>query len=213
MAIFSGRPNPKWSVLSSDPKLIPIQKLLDTARKGGVVYTPENMPARLGYKGLLVKTMKNWELILGPQTVQLQLLLFQSMPKSLLSQKKYASTQKVISLGTVLPDLTSKPGRKKRYAPPFDNAPWMDAAVKKNNNCYNYANILITNTFAQPGRGSGAIYAAMTAAAVRTASVNDGLQIAANGNFPQGNRHVVALVVEDGKCKSNPLVDSIDLSI
>ncbi|KAL9969916.1 hypothetical protein ACROYT_G022193 [Oculina patagonica] len=158
MAIFSGRVDPQWSVISTDQKLVQIQNLLNTARKSALVYTSDDMPARLGYKGFLVENNKKWELIVGPKTVQLQLLLFQSMPK----------------------------------------APWMDAAVKTNNNCYNYANIRITNTFAQPGRGSGAVYAAMTANAVRTASVNDGLVVAANANFPARTRHVVALVVDPG---------------
>ena len=121
------------------------------------------------------------------------------MPKNLIPQKIYQRTQTAAAAGTVLPDIKVK--RKKRYAPPFDNAPWIDDDVKENNNCYNYANIKTTNTFAQPGRGGGQIYNALTAAAVRQASVRDGLVVVNNGNFPQGTRHVVALVVEDGKCK------------
>ncbi|KAL9969862.1 hypothetical protein ACROYT_G022130 [Oculina patagonica] len=120
----------------------------------------------------------------------------QSMPKGAIPEKIIERTQQVISAGTVLPELKS--GTSKRHRPPFNPGPWMNDAVRDNNNCYNYANIQITNTFAQPGRGSGAIYAAITAAAVRTASVNDGLVVAANSVSPAGSRHVVALVVEDG---------------
>ncbi len=40
--------------------------------------------------------------------------------------------------------------------PPFNPGKWNNnPTVKRNNNCYNYANDKITNTFAQPGRGSG----------------------------------------------------------
>src|SRR5205823_4712893 len=44
-----------------------------------------------------------------------------------------------------------------------------------NNNCYNYASNRKTNTFAQPGRGSGHMYTALTCAAVTQAALSDGL--------------------------------------
>lgn len=43
-----------------------------------------------------------------------------------------------------------------KAVPPFNPSKWNnDLHVRRNNNCYNYAKNKITNTFAQPGRGSG----------------------------------------------------------
>lgn len=204
MGIFSGRPDPQWLIKGNDVKLKNIQELHAAAKKGGSLHSPDQMPARLGYRGFIIQFEQLQQLILGPETVDLQVALFSTMPKGSIPDKIVPRTLKVIEAGTVLPEKKVK--RRKRYAPPFNPAPWMNDDVRENNNCYNYANIKITNTFAQPGRGSGAIYAAITAAAVRAASVNDGLAIVANGNFPQRSRHVVALVVEDGKCKSNTVI-------
>jgi len=43
------------------------------------------------------------------------------------------------------------------------------------NNCYNYGNDVATNTFAQPGRGSGQKWKANTCADMKDAAVRDGL--------------------------------------
>jgi len=203
--IFSGRPDPHWEIQANAPKMAQIKVLLLLAKKTKTFYKRDDIPARLGYKGFLVTFEGEERLILGPKTLALQQLLFETMPGGSIPNKIVARTLQTIKAGTVLPAeevlVQQQQVRRKRYAPPFDIAPWMGAAVKTNNNCYNYANIRITNTFAQPGRGSTGIYAAITAAAVRAASVADGLVVVANGNFPAGARHVVALVVEDGKCK------------
>ena len=205
MAIFSGRKDPSWVIKANDPSLVKIQLLLTAAKKAGTLYKHENMPPRLGYKGFLIVFEQAVRLILGPKTVALQEALFATMPQGAIPNKIVARTLATIKAGTVLPMLPEVKVRRKRYAPPFDPAPWMNDDVRENNNCYNYANIKITNTFAQPGRGSTGIFAVLDAASVRAASVADGLVVAANGNFPQRNRHVVALVVEDGKCKSHSL--------
>jgi len=43
------------------------------------------------------------------------------------------------------------------------------------NNCYNYGNDIATNTFAQPGRGSGHKWQENTCDSIRTAATSDGL--------------------------------------
>jgi len=194
MGIFSGRKDPEWVIKANHPKMVKIQLLLVAAKNASTFHTRDEMPARLGYNGFIVVYEKAERLILGPKTVALQVALFTTMPEGSIPNKTVARTLQTIKAGTVLPQVL----RRKSYAPLFDPVLFMDANVKRNNNCYNYANIKITNTFAQPGRGSGGIYAALTAAAVRAASVADGLRVATNGNFPPGSRHVVALVVEDG---------------
>ena len=79
------------------------------------------------------------------------------------------------------------------YNPAFWNA---NAFIMQHNNCYNYASNKRTDTFAQPGRGSGHIYTAITCPAVSLAASNDGLH-RRFVCFPDTEkpRYLVALVV------------------
>lgn len=74
-----------------------------------------------------------------------------------------------------------------------------DAGIRTRNNCYNYASNKRTDTFAQPGRGSGQIYTAITCAAVSAAALRDGLR-RRYVCFPDSEkpRYLVALVVAPG---------------
>lgn len=82
------------------------------------------------------------------------------------------------------------------YNPGFWNN---NAQILRNNNCYNYASNKRTDTFAQPGRGSGQIYSAITCAAVSQAAMRDGLH-RRFVCFPpaEAPRYLVALVVAPG---------------
>ena len=82
-------------------------------------------------------------------------------------------------------------------APLYEPAWWNDGGQKQwNNNCYNYASNYRTDTFAQPGRAAGAMYTALTCAAVLPAAVKDALEDTpgANNKCPQEG-HLVALVI------------------
>jgi hypothetical protein len=82
------------------------------------------------------------------------------------------------------------------YNPGFWNN---NATILRNNNCYNYASNKRTDTFAQPGRGCGSIYRAISCAEVTRASLCDGLRQRYNC-FPasESPRYLVALVVAPG---------------
>jgi hypothetical protein len=82
------------------------------------------------------------------------------------------------------------------YNPGFWNN---DAHIRANNNCYNYASNKRTDTFAQPGRGSGHQYTAITCPAVTKAALSDGLH-QRYVCFPDSEkpRYLVALVVAPG---------------
>jgi hypothetical protein len=82
-------------------------------------------------------------------------------------------------------------------APVYNPAPWNTPAVQPHNNCYNYANNQITNTFAQPGRASGHMYTALNCPAVQAAAHSDGLAPVANfsGTLAAGKGWYVALVI------------------
>ena len=63
-------------------------------------------------------------------------------------------------------------------APVLDLGKWNDDSyITRNNNCYNYGNDQITNTFAQPGKGSGQQYENITAKEVQAAAIRDGLRM------------------------------------
>ncbi|MEI5102717.1 hypothetical protein RB200_34635 [Streptomyces sp. PmtG] len=74
-----------------------------------------------------------------------------------------------------------------------------DSTVRLNNNCYNYASNWRTNTFAQPGRGCGNMYKAITCAEVTRASLCDGMHHRFDC-FPDAEkpRYLVALVIAPG---------------
>lgn len=83
------------------------------------------------------------------------------------------------------------------YNPGFWNN---DATTRQRNNCYNYASNKRTNTFAQPGRGCGAIYRAFNCAELTRASLCDGLHHR-YVCFPDSERprYLVALVIWPGQ--------------
>ena len=91
MGIFSGRPDPEWQVLTSDPNYKEIERLLENVRASGFIYRHKDMPPRLGYKGFLVlntaKDKAQPELVVGPQTVELQQLLLKTIPDGLLPKE------------------------------------------------------------------------------------------------------------------------------
>ena len=161
------------------------------------------MPARLGFKGFVVEdTIKKpqKELIVGPNTVRLQLLLLQTMPAGLLPSQIRQHIEKEIRSGKVTADVGGKSA--KRWAPPY--YPYYWNLYKDKNNCYNYAtNTLSYTQFAQPGRGSGRKFSRINGPEVRDAAKRDGLFEFYMPPYqapkaPQGNYHVVALVVRQG---------------
>lgn len=83
------------------------------------------------------------------------------------------------------------------YNPGFWNN---NAYICSHNNCYNYASNKRTDTFAQPGRGCGHIYTAITCAEVTRAALCDGLHRRYDC-FPDSEypRHLVALVIWPGQ--------------
>ncbi|KAK2555463.1 hypothetical protein P5673_022798 [Acropora cervicornis] len=101
LGIFSGRRDPQWTVDTNHPKFDEIQQLLKDARMHNFTYSPEQMPARLGYKGFLVKSENNVELIVGNETVRLQQLLLESIPEDVLPHKNRDWVLAAINAGNV----------------------------------------------------------------------------------------------------------------
>lgn len=219
LVVFSGHPNPKWKILSTNPGYKEIVTKLQNAKNAKLTHRPVDMPARLGYKGFLVQNMmkKESDLIVGPKTATLQKLLLKTMPIGIISKAKLQSVSEEINQGKVYADVQTT----KRFAPDYFPSWWNGNPNRlENNNCYNYANDIATGTFAQPG-GAHALRTGLIAniddydlavtsgAVVQAAAVNDGLQVVnvprpPQGPFvqnplpkvPKGPRHLVALVVD-----------------
>ena len=134
---------------------------------------------------------------------QPQQLLQQNLPQALKLQEQKA----IQNLPAKKP--ISVTGRRKRYAHEMTSYPWNNIpAAQLNNNCYNYANNKLTYTFAQPGRGSGAMCQHYFRDCMRNAAINDHLETldlppaAPLGLAPSGKKHLVALVINPGKKNS-----------
>ena len=197
---FSGRPNPKWVVEVNSKNYMLIQNKLTLVRNKGFAYHPDGIPNKLGYRGFLVKDTRSQteDLIVGPETIQLQVDLLNSMPKGLLlpgnleAIKDEMKVVKVVKAG-------GEKSVNRRYAPAYDPQNWNDGGITQLcNNCYNYATTLVTNDFAQPGRGGGQVYTKHTENNLKAAAVRDGLKVEVFNEIPTGNEHLVALAVDEG---------------
>jgi hypothetical protein len=82
----------------------------------------------------------------------------------------------------------------------WEPSKWNDnGTVQLHNNCYNYGNDKITNTFAQPGRASGQEWTVISVDNVKAAALRDGLRWV-DWNFPGntfdcGDGHLVFMTV------------------
>ena len=198
LVVYSGLIDSKWQVAlsafsASDYQLIQTHGL-----------SPDCIPARLGYKGFLIQVSGGELLIVGRdvETVRLHILLFQTMPSSAIPsilQQRVAQ-----EIGTVSAECLTV--RRKRHAPAYNPARWnVNAVTRRKNNCYNYANDKITNTFAQPGKGGEQMYNQLKIQEVFDAAVRDGLApalAAGEASPPDGPRHLVALFLDQGQYSS-----------
>ena len=226
LAIYSGRPDPVWTIHSRHRSLKGMREHLHNARANGNTYRHEHMPATLGYKGFLVHHPEDEQaaLIVGRETVALQKLLLDTMPEGLISDALRQKISQAIHSGAVSPNVpdgsqtaprgdisqvSSKrdetDGKIQHYAPRLNLARWNnEQLIRGDNNCYNYGNDQITNSFAQPGEASGNPIKSLTPADVLSSAESDGLEkvdVASSDpppEAPQQPNCLVALVVAEG---------------
>ena len=218
--IFSGRPNPTWTLTDAqeaalNERVTSLTDLTD-ARPSGVF-------GGLGYRGFQVvrqaehgATSERFHVhenivdrgLGNPNlaaTKELETFLLQSagpaVPAELLQHVSPLISASEISkfLGGLF-GRGSCPQCHAADAPVYNPGPWNVPSVQPFNNCYNYANNQMTNTFAQPGRASGHPAASMACNQVQPAATSDGLHAVANfnGTLPAGKGWYVALVVWPG---------------
>ena len=184
LVIYSGLPDPVWFVHSRHESFKEMKEHMDNARDKNTTYRHEHIPSILGYRGFLVHRphAEQPDLIIGPETKDLQHLLLRSMPKELKSDALDQKISQAIRSGAV--SATTAPLKDsaadkplKHYAPKRNLPRWNDHyLIRVNNNCYNYANNNITNSFAQPGYASGTPIQHITPADVIKSAKSDGLE-------------------------------------
>lgn len=222
LAIFSGVPDPVWTVHSGHESFKKFKEHLHNARTTRKIYRHEHMSSVLGYKGFLVHPPKaaEDELVVGHETKELQKLLLETMPEGLMPTTLRQKILHAIEDGSVShqtqmasrEDFLQDPSKGTKdekailhYAPKVNLARWNSySLVRLNNNCYNYAENNITNSFAQPGYASGNPITSLTPQGVLRASESDGLvkmDVAPSDPCPPAPKQpncLVALTVAEG---------------
>jgi hypothetical protein len=93
----------------------------------------------------------------------------------------------------------SKLKYKCKCAPIYEPDWWNVSTRQPFNNCYNYATNYRTNTFAQPGRASGAMYSTLNCPEVKAGAIADELiDDPCADNLCPTEGHLVALVIWPG---------------
>ena len=201
LEVFSGVPDPKWTIQQDNSKYKAIKDSLRNAR----THSPVDAPSKLGYRGFVVQEVNQGneqpeKLVVGNETKNLQLMLLQSSPEGKISPNLRGKVEMEIQNGNVS---AVNGNSRKRYAPPENLSYWNAPAHVRRNNCYNYASTVRTNTFAQPGRGNGTIYPfPFTNNDMKEAAERDGcvtLQTKKHMCAPMGEEHLIALFVYEGK--------------
>lgn len=211
--IFSGRPNPTWEL--SDEQAKQLKDKVYSLREKSLLKTPSIFYG-LGYRGFIITTIGEADL---PEKllVNANLVDFGWTRESYVDQDHNVELWLLETAGNFLDDDTKKIVledineernnldfylSKSNFSaellaePPYNPGWWnSDANRLRSNNCYNYGCNVATNTFAQPGRGSGRMYGAISCGEVGGGASRDGLISISGVASTPADGHYVALVV------------------
>lgn len=220
--IFSGRPNPSW--LLDEAQQRALMELLAAVKKP-TLYKPPAVFGKLGYKGFSIRSfadsengahnilvhegivdtghmevnriadnrdLEEWLLRSAPDLLEPEVL---GVVEGEISARKKFDTASYLSSSKESCDPCVAAD-----APAYNPSTWNTPTVQPYNNCYNYANNQITNTFAQPGKAHGAMYTQLSCPNVNKAAQADGLVNSSNFSYPlsSGQGWYVALVIWPG---------------
>jgi hypothetical protein len=204
--IFSGAPNPSWEL--SDRDISELRKLIGNLRDQSLLKAPA-VSGRLGYIGFRVDAAReriNPKIVVSEGIVDLERLVPSRIDHTRQIEHFLLNTGRRFLRPEIIEHVERRLQESAKFstesdihilAPvPYDPGKWNDdPVIQLNNNCYNYANDLATNTRAQPGLGSGLIYTAFECGNVGLASVRDGLKATGKPASTPVTGHYVALVV------------------
>lgn len=208
--VFSGRPDPTWEL--SSPQA---QELVDRLAKmhTTTLSKPPGLVGRLGYRGFSINSVQ--EPRLEPHIyTHAGVVDFARFEMNRISNSPELEDWLLSTAGTAVDDqirhyvsgdlqganLHTLPAQFVPFAVPvFDAGKWNnDPTIRTRNNCYNYANDKITNTFAQPGRGSGLMYTSIDCGNVGSAAQRDGQIPIPSVQSTPAQGHYIALVIWPG---------------
>ena len=210
--VFSGRPDPSWELDSEEiSQLVAQLRSINTT----TLSKPLSVAGGLGYRGFSIES--NRERDLDPHTIVFADIIDRNRFSLNLQDANRSVERWLLSSATgrvdpaVLQHVNAQMGGTASAAslrggttslstpPPYNPGKWNnDPNILHRNNCYNYGCDLITNTFAQPGRGTGTQYSAMDCANVGSGAQRDGLRSVPNTASTPANGHYVALVIWPG---------------
>ena len=188
MHVFSSTADPSWTL--SPAQMHALQRAFPSTACSGLLRYPN-----VGYQGFTVNGNKvqgcpqlerfllsTCSLALKPQVtayVESQLSLLEAASAN--TPLSHVDTHSFLlpSLPDPSPLAPTLPIRGPDTVPVFDPAhddQGYFVSHQSENNCYNYANDVVTDTFAQPGRGSGQTRSFDTCADINASATRDGLQ-------------------------------------
>lgn len=221
--IFSGRQNPNWALSAAQEK--DLLDLLETI-KTPTLSKPSGVTGRLGYRGFILRRSREFpqgglRLFVHEGIVDLgqdeenrradnrdlERWLLGTAPGQL-----GENIRKVVAAELIQPPLNAVdifnaravaaacPACQSQDAPVYNPSLWNAPNVQPYNNCYNYANDQITNTFAQTGLAYGIQMQTIACPDVDLAARADGLVGVLSFSNPlgPGQGWYVALVVWPG---------------
>jgi hypothetical protein len=216
--VFSGRPNPSWTIseeeaadlegriarIADHSNLKALEPLAGLGYRGFSIRRDESPYSRHIYAGIVDPGHGIPSLIAGDREVEQWLL---SSARTTIGESIAAHVRDQLARPTSaaafrgpLSSAVPCPVCHAADAPVYNPALWNTPTVQPHNNCYNYANNRITNTFAQPGRATGHPITALSCAGTTPSAQSDGLVPAANfsGALGTGQGSYVALVIWPG---------------
>ena len=213
--IYSGRPDPSWEL--SDEQAAELAERIYSI-ENATLLKPPGVVGNLGYSGFSISAVR--EKYLEPSIYihkgvvdlarfdmnrisdnpDLEEWLLSTAENSISDEAREHVKTELGGIGIKALFADSKSPALAMFAvPPFDPGKWNnDPNIRTRNNCYNYANDKITNTFAQPGLGTGQMYSAFECTNVGDAARRDGQVPVSSASSTPAQGHFIALVMWRG---------------
>lgn len=204
--IYSGLPDPAWELTSE--QISQLRAIVVSSGRRSLM-KPPGLVGRLGYRGFSIDTVGEAGLeasmyvharVLDIGRLDMTIVTDQPILENFL----ISTSPLDIGLCEFIKQQMTDQSADQFYdqvidEPSYDPGKWNnDPNVRSRNNCYNYANDKITNTFAQPGRGSGSAGPyPPNCNGTGAAAERDRLLRISNPSMTPAQGQIVALVIAD----------------
>jgi hypothetical protein len=211
LELYSGRPNPSWEL--DDRQIAELARRIQSLT-GATLTKPPGIAGGLGYRGFRIESsrvstldpdvyvhagivdLNRFDTNRIETAPELESWLLSTAGNALESEETDYVDQQIQPQFTTFHSGIVQPF----VVPSYNPGKWNnDSNIRTRNNCYNYGNDKITNTFAQPGRGSGQIFSALDCGNVGAAAQRDGQIPVSSASSTPAQGHYVALVIWPGR--------------